>query len=142
MKIHHFMAVSLGLIGCSTGDNDAAPPDPIIELIESKLERHRCIDDLGQWERNYRFARPSGVSAYTTNGDHGVVEFHLRRAGRVEIRPGRNALRRGDLDDWPDGPYVQSVDGYFDLRTHALSMPGCIKGATPRRNDGANERQG
>jgi hypothetical protein len=136
------MAVSLGLTGCSTGDNDAAPPDRIIELIENKLERDPCIGDLDRWERNYRFAGSTGLSAYTAMVDHGIVEFHLRRAGSFAIRPGRQVLRRGEKDDWPDGPYVQSVDGYFDLGTHALSMPRCSRTATPRSSDGANERRG
>ena len=136
MKIRHLLALSVGLIGCSTKSNDAAPSESMIDMIESKLERHECIGDLKQWERNYRFARPSGISAYTTKVDQGIVEFHLRRAGRVEIRPGRYALRRGDLGDWPDGPYVQSVDGHFDIGTHALSMPRCRRGSHPSSQRG------
>ena len=141
MKFHHLLAFSVGLIGCSASDIGTAPADETIELIERRLESHPCIGNLDQWERNYRFARPGGLTAYTTNVDNGIVEFHLRRSGIVEIRPGRNALRRGDLDDWPDGPYVQSVDGYFDLGAHALSMPRCNKPVVSRRTDGASEQQ-
>ena len=133
MKIRDLTVISLSLIGCSARDDDAAPNNPTIELIEKKLAVHPCVADLDQWERTYRFAKPSGLSAYATNIDHGIVEFHLRRAGRVDIRPGRNVLRRGDREDWPDGPYVQSVDGQFDLATHALRMPRCSRRASAPR---------
>lgn len=134
MKIHHLWAISLGLVGCSTSSDNATPDESTIALIEAKLAAHPCISDLNKWERNYRFAKPTGLSAYTANIDHGVVDFHLRRAGTVAILPGRIVLSRHDFGDWPDGPYVQSVDGQFDTRTHALRMPRCTGMGTTRKN--------
>ena len=129
----HSLAIPLSLIACSTNSDVAAPHDSTIDLIEAKLADHPCIADLNEWERNYRFAKSSGLSAYTAGVDREVVEFHLRRTGTVEIHPRRNVLRRGDLNDWPDGPYVQSVDGQFDMGTHVLRMPRCNRTATARK---------
>lgn len=125
MKPLGILAAALSLTGCGQPVEDAVPVDSIIELVEARLATHPCIGDLNAWERNYRFAKSTGYSAYTSHADLDVVEFHLRRAGSTTIAPGRNILRRDDVDDWPDGKGITSIDGRFRMSDKRLTMPPC-----------------
>ncbi len=116
--------------GCYRENPEAAPSAAQIAMVEKRLADHPCVGDLREWERNYRFAPATGISAYTTRSDLDVVEFHLRRAGTFTIEPGVNVLRRADSDDWPDGRNVHSLDGRFKIVGNGLAISRC----RPRTN--------
>lgn len=115
----------LALAGCYREDPEELPRDEHIAMAERSLAGHPCVGDLNNWERYYRFAPATGLSAYTTRSDLDVIEFHLRRAGTLTIEPGMRVLRRGESDDWPDGRNVRSLDGRFKIVGSALSIAKC-----------------
>lgn len=125
MKLATSILGGLILAGCSQGGQDAVPSMAHVNAIERKLADDPCIGELTRWERTYRFAKPHGLSAYTAYSDPKVIEFHLRQAGTVAIEPGRRIIRRNALDDWPDGSYVRSIDGTFDVTKSALRLGPC-----------------
>ena len=116
--------------GCYRENPEAAPSETQVAMVERRLAGHPCVGDLNDWERYYRFAPATGISAYTTRSDLDVIEFHLRRAGTFTIQPGVNVLRRADSDDWPDGRNVYSLDGRFKIVGDGLSISRC----RPRTN--------
>jgi len=115
------------LAACSPGNQSTFPSDPYIDLIEQRLEQHPCVGNLNEWERNYRFAKPSGLSAYTAQANFDVIEFHLRRAGSTRISPGRNVFTRGEQDDWPDSKGIGFLDGSYKIGERSLRMPRCTR---------------
>ena len=110
---------------CYRQNPDATPSDSQVAMVEQRLANHPCVGDLKEWERHYRFAPATGLSAYTASFDLDVIEFHLRRAGSFTIEPGVKVLRRGDSDDWPDGRNVHSLDGRFRIVGDKLSVSRC-----------------
>ena len=120
------LLASLILIGCNPSiDDNAVPPSADVNRLEAKLSQNACIGDLDQWERNYRFSRKSGLlTPHSLYPDLDVIEFHLRRVGAVEIRPGRN-LVRPRATDWPDSSPIEAVDGRFTVSSGALALSGC-----------------
>lgn len=118
-------AAAILLTACSGGSETEVPSEAFVDLIEQRLAAHPCVGDIGKWERSYRFARPTGLSAYTAQADIDVIEFHLRRAGTTTISPGRIVMRRGELDDWPDGQYIRSIDGRYRLGNSTLHLSRC-----------------
>jgi hypothetical protein len=118
-------ALVMTLGACAATSSETVPTGQVIDAVEQKLSAHPCIGDLDQWERNYRFAKAGGLSAYTAQADVDVIEFHLRRAGVTTITPGRNVLRRAGVDDWPDGKSIRYIDGRYRLHDQRLSMPAC-----------------
>jgi len=127
MKASVWITGTLLLTACSVGSDDAVPSEVHINLIEQRLEKHPCVGDLSKWERNYRFAKTSGFSAYAANADIDVIEFHLRRAGATMIHPVRNIMRRGEIEDWPDGKYIRSIDGRYKLGENRLRVARCSR---------------
>lgn len=125
MRIAHWIAAALLLSACSDGNDTALLSGAYVDLIEQRLAKHPCIGDLEKWERNYRFAKPTGLSAYTAHADIDIVEFHLRRSGTTTIVPGRNVMRRGESDDWPDGKNIRSIDGRYKIGENRLSLSRC-----------------
>ena len=113
------------LAGCYREEPEELPMDEHIAMVERSLARHPCVGNLSNWERYYRFAPATGISAYTTKSDLDVIEFHLRRAGTLTIEPGSRVLRRGDSDDWPDGRNVRALDGRFKIVGSALTISKC-----------------
>lgn len=113
--------------GCSTDFEDNAVPKIVdIERLEAKLAQHPCVGDLGQWERNYRFARKSAfIFPGSLNPDLDVIELHLRRAGTVVIAPARNVMVPAPGGDWPDSRPIRSIDGRFKLSSGALDLQRC-----------------
>lgn len=126
MKIITCISGALLLGACSGAADQAVPNAGLVNLIEQKLASHQCVGDLSQWERTYRFAKPTGFSAFTAHADIDVIEFHLRRAGTVTVSPGRTILRRGEVDDWPDGKYIRSIDGRYKVGGDALRLSRCV----------------
>lgn len=137
MKGLPYVVAALLLSACSDSAELAVPSDNFIDLIEGKLANHRCVGDLSRWERTYRFAKPTGFSAYTMHADIDVIEFHLRRAGTATVVAGRTVLPRGEADDWPDGKYVRSVDGRYKLGGAALQLSSCVP-LNPSRSAASN----
>ena len=125
MKILSCIAGALLLAACSEAADHAVPNNEYINLIEQKLAGHPCVGDLSQWERTYRFAKPRGFSAFTAHADIDVIEFHLRRAGTATVRPGRTVLPRGEVDDWPDGKYIRSIDGRYKIGSDVVRLSRC-----------------
>jgi len=125
MKAVFWIAGAVLLAACSEGNENSLPNDFYVNLIERKLAQHPCIGDLSKWERNYRLAKPVGISAYTAHANLDVIEFHLRRAGTTTILPGRNVLRRGEMDDWPDGKYIQFIDGRYRIGGNLMYLSRC-----------------
>jgi len=125
MKAAFWLTGALFLTACSAGDPDSIPDDVYVKLIERKLAEHPCVGNLAQWERNYRYARRTGISAYTADADFDVIEFHLRRAGTTTIIPGRNVMRRGELDGWPDGKYIRFIDGRYKIGENRMQLSRC-----------------
>jgi hypothetical protein len=118
--------IGLALLGgCYHEDTDAAPSESQVAMVEQRLANHPCVGDLNDWERYYRFAPATGLSAYTTSFDLDAIEFHLRRAGTFTIESGVKVLRRGETDDWPDGRNVHSLDGRFRIVGDKLSVSRC-----------------
>ena len=122
-------AVSLALLlltGCAAEVDDAVPTHSDIQRVEERLMRHPCVGDLDQWERNYRFARKTGLlSPLSWNPDLNVIELHMRRVGTINIRPGSYAWKPRHAEDWPDSRSIQSIDGRFNLANNALSLSRC-----------------
>ena len=132
MKLASIVAGALLLTACSDTIPRDVPSDRLIDLVERDLASHPCVGDLSGWERTYRFAKPTGFSAFTRHADLDVIEFHLRRAGTATVASGRTILRRGDGDDWPDGKYIRSIDGRYKIGGHALQLSQCTPlNATP-----------
>ena len=125
MKAAFWLTGALLLAACSAGSSDSIPDEDYIDLIERKLAEHPCVGDLARWERNYRYARPTGISAYTADADFDVIEFHLRRAGTTTIIPGRNVMRRGEVDGWPDGKYIRFIDGRYKIGENRMRLSRC-----------------
>ena len=127
MEMRFLAAAMLALAGCNATLSDIAVPEPSdIEKVEERLSRHPCVGDLGNWERNYRFARKSGLfTAYSLNPDLDVVEFHLRRTGTISIRPGRFVFEPRPGGDWLDSGPITSIDGRFTLSTGSLRLSKC-----------------
>ena len=125
MRAAACVLIAAALSGCYREDPEALPRDEHIEMVERSLANHPCVGDLNNWERYYRFAPATGLSAYTTRSDLDVIEFHLRRAGALTIEPGLRVLRRGESDDWPDGRNVRALDGRFKIVGSALSISKC-----------------
>ena len=120
-----WIAGALYLTACSAGNEESLPGDVYIDLIEQKLAEHPCVGDLAQWERNYRYAKATGISAYTANADFDVIEFHLRRAGTTTIVAGRSVMPRGEVDGWPDGKYIRFVDGRYKIGENRMRLSRC-----------------
>lgn len=125
MRAAACLAAMVTLASCYREDPEALPRDEHIAMVEQRLAAHPCVGDLKDWERYYRFAPATGLSAYTTRSDLDVIEFHLRRAGTLTIEPGMRVLRRGESDDWPDGRNVRSLDGRFKIVGSGLSISKC-----------------
>lgn len=117
----------MSLAACSPGNERSYPLDSHLDLIEQELEGHPCVGDLNKWERNYRFAKPSGLSAYTAHANFDVIEFHLRLAGSTRVSAGRNVFTRGKKDDWPDGKGIRFIDGSYKIGERSLRMPRCTR---------------
>jgi hypothetical protein len=122
------LAVGLLLCGaCNTAiDENAVPAASDVDRLERILAGHECIGQLDEWERNYRFSRKTGIlSGHSLYPDLDIIELHLRKAGTVTVRPGRNVLAPRPNGDWPDSSPMQSLDGRFTLSSGSLSMPPC-----------------
>jgi hypothetical protein len=126
MRAGCWIAAALLMSACSDESDRDVPVDAYINLIEQKLANHPCVGELAQWERSYRFAKPGGISAFTAHADHDVIEFHLRRAGTTTIAPGRNVMRRGSVDDWPDGKNIRYIDGRYKIGENVLRVGSCV----------------
>ena len=115
------------LTGCNTSvEDDAVPSAGDIEQLENLLSQHACVRELGQWERNYRFSRKTGLfSSYSLNPDFDVIEFHLRRAGEIRIHAGRNVMAPAPAGDWPDSRPIRSIDGKYTIGSGALALAPC-----------------
>lgn len=133
MGTRYVAAALLTLSACNATVGDTVVPEPsAIDRIEQKLSRHPCVGSLEQWERNYRFARKTGLfTPYSLNPDLDVVEFHLRRTGTISIAPGRFVFEPPPGGDWPDSRPIQSIDGRFTLSTGAISHSKCEPIAAP-----------
>ncbi|HVL29974.1 MAG TPA: hypothetical protein VM326_04565 [Sphingomicrobium sp.] len=125
MKDSAWIAGALLLAACSAPGKDAVPGENLVNFIEEKLAQHPCVGDLEEWERNYRFAKHTGLSAYRSPTNRDVIEFHLRRAGTFVIRPGRNIMPRGAEDDWPDGKSVHFLAGRYHIGAHQMYLSRC-----------------
>ena len=127
MEMRFVAAGLLALSGCNAAVADIAIPERSdIEKVEERLSQHSCVGSLGEWERNYRFARKSGLfTAYSLNPDLDVVEFHLRRTGTISIRPGRFVFEPPPSGDWPDSSPIKYIDGKFTLSTGSLRLSKC-----------------
>ena len=127
MKAPAFAAALLLSTACSVQvDDSSIPSGDDIARLEAALARHPCVGDLERWERSYRFSRKTGlISDYTFNPDFDVIEFHLRRAGTILIRPGVNVMTPTPGGDWPDSSPIRSVDGRFTLGSGELAVSRC-----------------
>lgn len=125
MKDSIWIAGALLQAACSAAGDDAVPGEDLVNFIEEKLAQHPCVGELAEWERNYRFAKHTGLSAYRSPANRDVIEFHLRRAGTFIIRPGRNVMPRGQVDDWPDGKSVSFIDGRYHIGANQMYLSRC-----------------
>lgn len=117
-------------LGCSGESYPPLPAEADIRRLEAKLGQHRCIEGLGNWERNYRFRRvPSMFWAEHT--DFGIIQFHFRRAGTVTLRPGRRTIGPAESWDWPDSPSIRSVSGSYNAKSGTVRMQKCGDSETP-----------
>lgn len=115
------------LAGCNVeADDSAVPSQADIARLEAKLAQHPCIGPVGDWERNYRFSRKSGLfTPHSLSPDIDVIEFHLRRAGTITIEPGRQVLMPNEDPDWPDSAAVRVVEGTFKIEGGILNVDTC-----------------
>ena len=113
------------MTACSARSEDSLPDEVYINLIEQRLAKHPCVGDLANWERNYRFAKASGISAYTAQADFDVIELHFRHAGATTIHPSRNLLPRGEMDSWPEGKSIRTIDGRYKIGENRLRVSRC-----------------
>ena len=127
MKAPGLAAALLLTTGCSVDVDDSSVPSVgDIERLEAVLSQHPCVGDVNRWERSYRFSRKTGlISDYAFNPDFDVIEFHLRRAGTILIRPRMNVLTPTPGGDWPDSSPIRSVDGRFTLGSGKLTVARC-----------------
>jgi hypothetical protein len=113
------------LLACAAEGDSSAPSEQQIAAVEAKLASHPCIGSLTSWERNYRFGMSKRM--FWPQSDHpnfDVIEFHLRRAGSVQIAPGRAGFRTGS-GDWPDSSSIRSIDGSFVISSGRLNVGRC-----------------
>lgn len=127
MKMYIAAAVILLSAACSPNDHEnSLPTREDVDRLEQQLANHPCVGALGDWERNYRFSRKTGLfSSHTFYPDFGVIEFHLRKGGTIEISPGRKIMPQRPDGDWPDSSPIQSVDGRFTLSSNSLRLAPC-----------------
>lgn len=118
-------SLCLLLLACAAEGDSSVPSEQQIAAVEAKLASHPCIGSLNDWERNYRFGMSKRM--FWPQSDHpnfDVIEFHLRRAGSVQIGPGRAGFstRSGD---WPDSSSIESIDGSFAMTGGRLTLGKC-----------------
>ena len=120
------------LAACAAEEDHSTPSEQQIAAVETRLASHPCIGTLASWERNYRFGMSKRM--FWPQSDHpnfDVIEFHLRRAGSVEIAPGRAGFSTGS-GDWPDSSSIQSIDGSFAISSGRLNVGRCKPDARAR----------
>ena len=125
-------ALCLLLLACAAEGDSSTPSEEQIAQVEAKLASHPCIGSLASWERNYRFGMSKRM--FWPQSDHpnfDVVEFHLRRAGSVDIAPGRATFSTGS-GDWPDSSSIQSIDGSYVIGSGRLNVGRCKREARAR----------
>ena len=125
-------SLCLLLLACAAEGDSSMPSQQHIAAVEAKLASHPCIGSLNDWERNYRFGMSKRM--FWPQSDHpnlDVIEFHLRRAGSVNIAPGRAGFGTGS-GDWPDSSSIQSIDGSFVIGSGRLNVGRCKREATAR----------
>lgn len=125
-------ALCVLLIACAAEQDSSVPSGQQIALVEAKLAAHPCVGSLASWERNYRYGMSKRM--FWPQSDHpnfDVIEFHLRRAGTVEIAAGQAGFATGS-GDWPDSSSIRSIDGSFVIGSGRLKVGRCQQGATAR----------
>lgn len=113
------------LLACAAEEDSSRPSEQQIAQVEAKLASHPCIGSLASWERNYRFGMSKRM--FWPQSDHpnfDVIEFHLRRAGSVNIAPGRAGFSTGS-GDWPDSSSIRSIDGSYVIGSGRLNVGRC-----------------
>jgi len=124
--------LSLLLLACAAEGDSSVPSEQQIAKAEAKLASHPCIGALASWERNYRFGMSKRM--FWPQSDHpnfDVIEFHLRRAGSVNIAGGRARFSTGS-GDWPDSSSIESIDGSFVISSGRLNVGRCKPEAMAR----------
>lgn len=121
------ITVLTALGGChSQVRSDVIPSAADVDEIEARLARLPCVGNLDEWERNYRFFRkPALFFAHLTQPDVKVIELHIRKAGKIDIIPGRNVMAARPDGDWPDSRRIQAMDGRYVIATRTLSLSEC-----------------
>ena len=125
-------ALCVLLMACAAEQDSSVPSEEQVASVEAKLASHPCIGSLESWERNYRYGMSKRM--FWPQSDHpnlDVIEFHLRRAGSVNIAPGRSRFSTGG-GDWPDSSSIQSIDGSFVIGSGRLNVGRCKPAATGR----------
>ena len=125
-------ALCVLLMACAAEEDSSVPSEQEIAKVEAKLASHPCIGSLDSWERNYRYGMSKRM--FWPQSDHpnfDVIDFHLRRAGSVDIAAGRNRFSTGS-GDWPDSSSIQSIDGSFVIGSGRLKVGRCKPVATGR----------
>ena len=125
-------ALCVLLMACAAEQDSSVPSEEQIASVEARLASHPCIGSLESWERNYRYGMSKRM--FWPQSDHpnfDVIEFHLRRAGSVNIAPGRSRFSTGS-GDWPDSSSIQSIDGSFVIGSGRLNVGRCKPEPTGR----------
>jgi hypothetical protein len=127
----HLLLVCVVLADCGRSrDEDLAGPTPqprVIDVLEAALSRFPCIGDIRKWERRYRFERNRDLyDPRRGEVSLNTIEFHLKRAGRFGVRPGRHisppaSVRVFELDDRP----TDVAWGTYDVPTRTLKLTQC-----------------
>ncbi|WP_345169385.1 hypothetical protein [Sphingomonas daechungensis] len=113
------------LLGCAAEGEYPKPSEAEIDRVEARLADHPCVGSLDSWERNYRYGeRRRTFWPQIDHADLDVITFHLRRAGTVEIIPGRAIFSTGS-GDWPDSRAIRAIDGSLVLSSGRLSVSRC-----------------
>ena len=127
MRFLPIIAASAALTGCyQQAEDPSVPSNAQVARVEAALAKHRCVETLSKWERNYRFSRKTGLlSSYSLYPDFDVIEFHLRRVGTVTIAPNMKIMPWSQNGDWPDSRTIEALDGRYALSSGELRIFGC-----------------
>jgi hypothetical protein len=118
---------SLFVCGCDA-DTVRRPPEaggplPVrseVEVVERKLSRLPCIDDIKTWRREYFY----GYSKNNNVFDRSKLQFNLELSAGDLVKPGVVLLPPGGLPNLDDRDIIVA-SGLFDKTSGVVNLKHC-----------------
>ena len=119
------------LSGCSDGLWPQAPDAAVIDQIEAKLAKVRCVGPMNKWERHYSFASTQSLLAQVVSFgqqrrwfDYRKIKIDYYQAGRYGFQS-RRILFKGAEPSGIDDRQFDLVFGDYDIPTHTTVIWAC-----------------